>query len=133
MGGSMRRVTAAVIVEDGRLLLTRRPPGDHLAGFWELPGGKVELGESPEQCLERELLEELDMRSHVVELLATTVYHYEHGSFELLAYRTERLSDYQLNAHDRADWVAPSELAERPLAPADVVIIGSLLSSGAWS
>jgi 8-oxo-dGTP diphosphatase len=88
----MLQVTAAVIIEDGRLLLARRPAGDHLEGFWELPGGKVEPGESPEQCLRRELIEELNMRSEVGDLLATAVHHYAHGTFELLAYRTKRMS-----------------------------------------
>lgn len=128
----MRQVTAAVIIEGGRLLLARRPPGDHLAGLWELPGGKVEPGESPEQCLERELVEEMNMESEVGELLATTVHHYTHGSFELLAYRTQRTSEYELNAHDRAEWIASVELDEYPLAPADVSLVQHLLSEGVW-
>lgn len=128
----MRRVTAAVVIEDGRLLLARRPPGDHLAGHWELPGGKVEPGESPEECLQRELAEELDMAADVRELLATTIYHYDHGSFEILAFRTYRKSDMTLRVHDCAAWVAPAELEGYPLAPADVVLVQHLLSDGAW-
>ena len=128
----MRRVTAAVIVEHGRLLVARRPPGDALEGFWELPGGKVEPGESPEDCLRRELLEELDMLSEVGELLASTVYHYPHGSFELLAFRTERRSDYRLKAHDRADWILPSQASSHPLAPADVSLVKRLVADGVW-
>ncbi len=52
-------VTAAVIERDGRFLVTRRPAGVHLAGHWEFPGGKCEPGETLEQCLARELREEL--------------------------------------------------------------------------
>ncbi len=48
--------------EDGRVLLSRRPDGRHLAGSWEFPGGKVEAGEAPDQALERELAEELGVR-----------------------------------------------------------------------
>lgn len=128
----MRQVTAAVIIEDGRLLLARRPPGDHLAGLWELPGGKVEPGEDPEECLRRELFEELEMAAVVQELLATTVYHYDHGSFEILAFRVHRKSDMALRVHDCAAWVVPTELEGYPLAPADVLLVQRLLSDGAW-
>jgi 8-oxo-dGTP diphosphatase len=101
----MKRVTAAVIIEDGRMLLTRRPPGDPLAGFWELPGGKIETGETAQECLARELAEELEMDVRVGDVIATTVYHYDHGSFEMLALATERQSDFALRVHDAAEWV----------------------------
>ena len=52
-------VVAGALLRDGRLLLTRRPDGDPLAGFWELPGGKVEVDETPEAALAREWHEEL--------------------------------------------------------------------------
>ena len=129
----MRQVTAAVIIEGGRLLVARRPPGDPLAGLWELPGGKVEPGESPEDCLRRELVEELELTADVQELLATTIYHYEHGSFEILAYRTHRASDMTLRAHDGVAWITPEELGLHPLAPADVTLAQQLRSEGIWA
>lgn len=52
-------VTAAILLRGDDVLLARRPVGDRLAGHWELPGGKLEPGESPEECLARELTEEL--------------------------------------------------------------------------
>ena len=61
MSGSLL-VVAGALVRDGRLLLARRPDGDPLAGLWELPGGKVEPGETPEAALEREWSEELGVR-----------------------------------------------------------------------
>ena len=115
----MRQVTAAVIIEDGLLFLARRAPGEKLAGMWELPGGKVEPGETAEECLKRELLEELDMQCRVGELVGTVVHEYDHGEFELLAYRVERLSDWSLSVHDRVEWIGSLEAANFSLLPAD--------------
>jgi 8-oxo-dGTP diphosphatase len=128
----MRQVTAAVIIENERLFLARRAPDDNLAGLWELPGGKIEPGETPEACLQRELTEELEMDCVVHDLVASVSYEYQHGSFELLAYRTERRSGYRLRAHDRCAWVKADELRDFELAPADVAIVADLLSNGAW-
>ncbi|MHB8923829.1 MAG: (deoxy)nucleoside triphosphate pyrophosphohydrolase [Coriobacteriia bacterium] len=122
----MQRVTAAVIIENGRLFLCRRPPTDRLAGMWELPGGKVETGETPEQCLARELQEELAMACEVHELLATTTYEYQHGAFELLAFRVSRASGFELRVHDRWEWVPLDEVSAYPLAPADVDLVAQL-------
>ncbi|MER5909133.1 (deoxy)nucleoside triphosphate pyrophosphohydrolase [Streptomyces sp. NPDC001982] len=60
-------VVGAALLDDGRLLAARRSAPPELAGRWELPGGKVEPGESPEHALERELREELGVDAEVVE------------------------------------------------------------------
>ena len=128
----MKTVTAAVIVEEGRLFLARRPAGDPLAGAWELPGGKVEPWETAQACLARELTEELAMAVEVGRLLATTVYHYEHGSFEILAYEVTRASDYITLVHDASAWVSSTEIAALELAPADEDLVAQLVDSGVW-
>lgn len=126
----MKQVTAAVIVENGRLFVARRPPGDPLAGLWELPGGKIEAGETPRECLERELMEELAMSAEASDLLATTVYHYDHGSFEMLALQTRRLSEFALLVHDQFAWITRADLELYRLAPADVVLVDALVDRG---
>lgn len=126
----MRQVTAAVIIENGRLFVARRPPGDPLAGMWELPGGKVEPGETIQECLNRELIEELAMKTTVGELLANIVYHYAHGSFEMLALAATRQSDYQTFVHDASAWVGWTDIGKMELAPADVELLSALRSSG---
>lgn len=128
----MRVVAAAVIIEDGRLFLARRPPSDNLAGLWELPGGKVEEGETPQECLVRELREELAMEAEVGVVLAETECEYAHGSFRVVALRTTRLSDYTLLAHDQAAWLRCAEISECALAPADAELVCQLMGRGHW-
>lgn len=122
----MKQVAAAVIIENGKLLLARRAPGEKLAGYWELPGGKLEPGETPQQCLERELLEELEMAATAGDVLARTLHHYEHGSFEMLAVSATRQSGYATSVHDEVRWVSREELPALQLAPADVGLIAAL-------
>ncbi|MGA9537439.1 MAG: NUDIX domain-containing protein [Desulfobacterales bacterium] len=55
------KVTAAILEKDGRILIDQRNSKYHLAGKWEFPGGKIEAGETPEECLARELNEEFEI------------------------------------------------------------------------
>ena len=73
------RVAAAVVWHEGRLLLTQRPPGGPLGLMWELPGGKIEEGESPEHALAREIREELGVRATPLEVLEVGTHDYPHG------------------------------------------------------
>jgi 8-oxo-dGTP diphosphatase len=73
------RVVAAVVRRDGLLLLTQRPPGGPLGLQWELPGGKIEAGESPEQALVREIREELGVGATAHEVIDVDTYDYPHG------------------------------------------------------
>ena len=128
----MRQVTAAVIIEHDRLLLARRGPAESLAGLWELPGGKVEAGETIQECLRRELLEEFEMGTVVGKVVARTFYEYEHGSFDLVALAAERLTEYRLHVHDAVSWLARDEIASLELAPADVDLVRQILASDHW-
>ena len=66
----MKQVTAAIIIQNGNVLLTRRSPGESLPGYWEFPGGKIEDGETPQVCLERELKEELCITTKAGQIIA---------------------------------------------------------------
>jgi 8-oxo-dGTP diphosphatase len=127
----MRQVAAAVIVEDRRLFLARRAPGQDLAGYWELPGGKLESGETPQQALERELAEEFSMSARAGDILASTTYEYEHGCFEMHAVSATRSSEFELTVHDRFTWANSSGLDRLKLAPADVELVRELRLLGA--
>ena len=112
---------------DGRILLARRAPGQHLAGHWELPGGKVEPGESLKAALQRELLEELGLVVSVGEELARTVYHYDRGSIELIALATSTSGEVTLmTVHDAVQWFSVDETRALPVAPADIPLLASV-------
>jgi len=108
-----RQVVAAVIEKDGKVLVVRRKPGLVAGGMWEFPGGKVEDGETAEKCLERELEEELGVRTRVGELLCSVPFSGATRAFELLAFRAELLSDsFVLTDHDKIRWQAPGDMDE---------------------
>ena len=119
----MKIVTAAVAERNGQFLIARRAPDQKLAGSWEFPGGKVEPGESLQQCLERELLEELGVHSVAGEVLTESLYRYDHGEFLLKAIRVDLIDDqFQLAVHDQIRWLTAEELLKLDLAPADIPI-----------
>ena len=98
----MKTVTAAIIIRDQKVLLTRRGPSEKLAGYWEFPGGKVEDGEALQECLGRELFEELGVAAVIGEVMAESEYHYDHGSFLLVGMYANLLSDgITLTVHDK--------------------------------
>jgi 8-oxo-dGTP diphosphatase len=128
----IKQVVCAVIRDkEARILLTRRAPGQHLEGHWELPGGKVEPGESLEAALERELLEELGLVVTVGEELARNVYHYDRGSIELIALATSTCGEVtHMTVHDAADWFNEWQAETLSIAPADIPLLGTLYSVG---
>lgn len=117
-------VAAAVVIRNGRVLLTRRAEGQHLAGHWEFPGGKLEHGESPEEAVERECREECGIEVEVADILDVTHYRYPEKDVLLLFYRCAlRAGEVQhLQVADHA-WVAPSALDRYPLPPADERVV----------
>ena len=77
-------VCVALIDEDGRVLIAQRPEGKSLEGFWEFPGGKVEMNESPETALIRELHEELGINTWGSCLAPLTFASHKYDEFHLL-------------------------------------------------
>ena len=113
-------VTAAIIRQSGSVLLARRTVGARLAGFWEFPGGKVEDGETPEECLARELEEELGIQARIGLKCAESLYQYDHGNFRIVAYIADWLTgDLCPRVHDRVEWVKIRDLGKYQLLPAD--------------
>jgi len=130
----MKDVTAAIILQNNHVLLTRRAPGEKHAGGWEFPGGKVEPGESPERALQRELFEELEIDAEIGEKLTENIHRYDTGAIRLMAYRVTILSgDPCLHVHDDYQWVRIHELTQFQLLPADVPIAEYLQEMESYS
>lgn len=124
----MKKVTAAVIEKDGKILIAKRRRGDHLEYKWEFPGGKIEPAETPEECLRRELQEEFGVETEINEYICSSKYEYGHMAIELMAYRVTHVSgDFELNSHEEILWIEPSELASFDFAEADKSVIEKLL------
>jgi 8-oxo-dGTP diphosphatase len=130
---SMRTVlvAAAVMVENGRVLLTQRKRGTHLEGAWEFPGGKVLPGEDPRAGLRRELGEELGIDTTVGEVVDVTFHHYPEAdrAVLLLFFEAARTaSSPEPSALDVAAfaWAGPDELDPARFPPADLVVLGKV-------
>jgi 8-oxo-dGTP diphosphatase len=119
-------VSAGIVIEHGRVLLTQRKAGTHLAGAWEFPGGKVESGEDPKEALARELKEELGIDTTVHEVLDVTFHRYPEQAVLLLFYRARRRArsaDPQPLDTAGFRWSGADELVDSEFPPADVAIL----------
>jgi len=113
-------VAAALIDADGRLLLAQRPPGKHLAGAWEFPGGKLETGETPLAALTRELDEELGVAVEQATPLVRIPWRYDHRELLLDAWRVTRWRGEPQSLEGQAlRWQLPADVDPAQLAPAD--------------
>ena len=126
-------VAAGLICKNGRILITQRPEGSHLAGFWEFPGGKQEAGETLEGCLEREIREELGLRVKAGDLLYSFQYEYES---KIISLHLFRCLDFQgqpkaLEVQDMR-WVNPRDLGRFKFPPPDLAIIEAISPRGIW-
>jgi 8-oxo-dGTP diphosphatase len=127
---------AALIDSSGRVLITQRPQHKQLGGLWEFPGGKVEMGEAPEQALVRELKEELDLNVEPDSLDPYAFASHAYPDFHLLMplYVTTRWGGtlkLDPNAAQGAQWVRPQELRKIEMPPADVVLVERLIERSA--
>ena len=121
-------VTAAVIFDGEKILITRRPDDKRHPGLWEFPGGKIDPGESPEEALCREIREELDAEVQVLKIFEVVFHRYEWGPVLILAYSCRLLTSVIRNLGVvEHRWLYPSELPEFSILPADQPIIDRLI------
>ena len=116
-------VVAAVIRRGNEIFATQRGYGE-FKDWWEFPGGKMEPGESPEQALEREIMEELDARIIVGDLLKTVEWDYPSFHLTLHCYWcTLASASLPLNEHEASAWLDRGHLGDVRWLPADLDII----------
>jgi len=121
----------ALIDADGRVLIAERPAGKSMAGLWEFPGGKVEAGERPEECLIRELAEELGIAVNEACLAPLTFASHNYPDFHLLMplYVCRRWEGIVTPREgQRLAWVKPQRLRDYPMPPADEPLVAHLMS-----
>ncbi len=117
-------VAAALMNEKKELLMAERPEGSRMAGVWELPGGKMESGETPEEALIRELYEELHIEVNEEDLEPFSFVSYRYDTFHLVMpiYLCHKWQGTPQGAEgQKVAWISYSDLAHMPLPPADII------------
>lgn len=123
------RVVAAVLEADGRYLITQRRGSAVLPLMWEFPGGRVEVGETDQQALKRELLHRLGVDIEVGKLISFVSHPYEHYVVDLFLYEctTGSVGALECRAVNAFKWVASNEFDQYPFTPADEASMNKLL------
>ena len=120
-------VSAVALVDaDGRILLAQRPAHKSMGGLWEFPGGKIEVGESPEAALIRELQEELDINTSESCLAPLSFASHAYDDFHLLMmlFVCRRWHGQPRPVEGGTlKWVKPNQLRDYPMPPADIPLI----------
>jgi 8-oxo-dGTP diphosphatase len=117
-------VCAVIRDENGRYLACKRPPGKHLGGLWEFPGGKIDAGESAEAALARELQEELGVDARVGEPLEPVVWAYAEATIRLLPFLCTIIrGELKPIEHEELRWCAVADFESLDWAEADLPIL----------
>ena len=131
-GKQIIEVSAALIFRAGRLLIAQRHADAHLGGLWEFPGGKREPGETFEQCLVRELREELGVEVSVGQLFEEIRHDYPEKSVHLKFFRCQWIAGEPQPLDCAAvKWIDPAELDAHKFPAADVQLLAKLKTPGA--
>jgi len=126
----MITVTAAILIHNGKFLIARRKTTIRHAGKWEFPGGKVEIGETPEQCLVREIKEEFNIHIAVEKFFCDSTYTYDRGTVHILSYIASWLSGKITPCdHDHYIWAEPQALIDYDLLPADIPLAKKIIKT----
>ena len=126
-------VTAGLLWQNGKVLITKRPVGSHLAGYWEFPGGKQEVGETLEDCLEREIKEELGVDVRAGKRLLTVDHEYENRIISLYLFHCTHLNgELEPLGCEEIRWARPEDLTQYRFPPPDEEII-QRINTESWS
>lgn len=123
-------VVAAILEQNGQILLAQRGTGSDQAGQWEFPGGKVETGESQPEALARELDEELGICARIGDYVGSNQWQQGERIIRLHAWQvTEFSGELQQRCHSALVWVTPQQAQEYALAPADVPLLADYIAA----
>lgn len=124
-------VTAAIIRKNDKVLITKRPTGRHLAGYWEFPGGKQETGESLKRCLKREIIEELGMTVRVEEWFMTVEHAYPDKRISLHVFHCTPVSGTpETRQCSEIKWVSVTDLEGFTFPPPDLKVVEKMAHRG---
>lgn len=117
---NMLEVTAAVIIKNGKILICQRQANKNCGLLWEFPGGKIEIGETGEQCIIRECQEELGITLRVNRELTDVVYEYPDRTVHLHFYLCDIITGIpEIKEHNDIAWIIPDEADRYEFCPAD--------------
>lgn len=123
------RVAAAIILKDDLVLIAKRPEGKHKAGYWEFPGGKIEIGETPEQALAREIEEELAIHISDCEAFTEVAFDYPEKQVLLSFFLVTKFSGNPIGHEGQlVSWVKRAELTQYQFPEANIPVVKKLLS-----
>ena len=129
----MIEIAMAILVYDSKIFVAQRHITKNQGGMWEFPGGKLEAGETLQECLAREFLEEFGKEIVVGDKFSEHTYTYENlGEFRLNAFWATVSDDVipELNEHMAYKWITPAEMDELVFCPADLPFIEDLKKLG---
>lgn len=121
-------VVTALMKRGDEVLLGLRPEGHNLAGYWEFPGGKMELGEEPEQALRRELKEELGIDAEIGSICLTSTHNYGDTTILLLFYEVPYwVGEPKTVHHSGLKWAKIDRLQEENLPEANFKVLDKII------
>lgn len=117
-------VSCAIILKGNKILMAQNLSTSDHPLQWEFPGGKIKQGETPEECIVREIREELSLKISIIKKMVPVKYDYGFKAIRLIPFLCEiKRGTLRLNDHEAIKWIRPAELQKLDLAAADKVLI----------
>jgi mutator protein MutT len=123
-------VASGVIVKNNKILIGLRAEGDSGAGMWEFPGGKIELNESSEDAIKRELREELDIEATVNQKIMKYSHRFKNTIYEISFFEINKFTgSIKKNVHDDLQWIELASLKKYRFISGDLLLIDRILAN----
>ncbi len=123
----MKEVTAAIIHDGEKILICQRAADDECGMLWEFPGGKREDNETLEECIKREIREELELDIKLLDVFDRSIYYFNGKEIYFTVYNARVIGGtLKLNVHNTAEWVTLEEISRYEFMPADIKFVKKL-------